>query len=1010
MTDNHRTFLGLDIGTSSLGWALVRRFASDGEIIAAGVRVFPEGMDRTRGEKSLNQDRRLARQLRRQSYRRQRRHLKLRHALTKAQLLPKSDTEFESLCSSTNPYQLRAKGVDSPLSPHELGRAIYHLGQRRGYLSNRKTGSEKDGAVAEGIGFLRDRMNATNSRTLGEYLHKHDEERARRRGHYTHRSMFDDEFEQIWNSQKRFNGEFLTASAKKAIHSAIFHQRPLKIQKHLIGYCEFEPDRRRAYAATLIAQEFRLWQNINHIRILFQDGTSRPLQDSERQQLFEFVELKQTCSWEKIKKELGLFEGDRINLERVRKSGMMGNQTAAIVASALSKNVWQKLSTRQREELVFDLINIEDDSQLMNRLTQYWQFDTENAAKLADKSLGFPKGVMHLSHKALRNITPHLSKTDTADNTGLTYDKACEAAGYNFKKDADALALGQLPMPPNLRNPMVQRALYQVRRVVNAIIKKYGMPDVVRVEMARDLKNTAKERSRIEKNTKDNEALNAEAEKFLKEEMGFSFPSRNDKLKYRLWKECGKICPFTGKSINCHELFVEPQFEVEHIIPYSRCLDDGYLNKTLCHSSANQEKGNRTPSEAFSGERYAEILQRAKSLPGKKFERFALDASERFTSTDFISQQLNETRYIATETRDYLNQLGCQVEPIKTGRFTSQLRHAWGLNNLLSDSGQKTRLDHRHHAVDAIVIALTGMREVQQITRFLNSEKAQQLGLVDIREYPAPFEALREKSQAVIDNIVVSHKTNRKVSGPLHNEFLYSLQTNKETGAAISVIRKPLSALKEKDLDNIHDVRIRELAKAHLKRSGSLKAAFSDPNNPLTIPPKKSDGKPQIVKKVRLAFSRSVRPIGRTLKGTKEKRRNVWTRGNHHIEIIEVNHAKGKKWVGVVVPLIEAVARLGKHSTVPVIQTDHGENTEFIMALHKLDMVKLTYRGERMICRLQEMSQEGEICFREHSDADTKNKTKRIRFRASSFQRSNPELLEVDVLGNYKAVARETNH
>ena len=1018
-----KTILGLDLGTSSIGWCLVDNDPSPKNIIAAGVRIFPEGMDRSRGEKSLNQDRRLARSIRRQTYRRRRRKDKLLYALIEAGLLPADEVKRTTLMNEADPYPLRAAAIESRLEPWQIGRALYHLGQRRGYLSNRKTGQEKDGKVAEDIQQIYSEIDAGGFKTLGQYLASLDPHQHRIRGRYTSRQMYIDEFNAIWDKQVQFYPEVLSVANRKLIHDAIFFQRPLKIQKHLVGYCEFETDRKRAPAASLIAQEFRLWSSINNIKVLLGDGSERWLTDKERLQLHEALKTKKTLTWERIRKLLGFFESDRFNLERVRKSGMLGNQTVAILQGALGVKPWKALGERKQEDLVHDLVFL-DDKALKRRLQKYWKFEPDVVTKLFNRSLELPKGYMHLSQKAMRAIVKHLAFAETKDNRGLTYDKACEQAGYQHTKEDTTLELNRLSfagklakkstkegkrIPPNhpkylvqhhqsiaeLRNPLVERAMYQVRKVVNAIIREYGKPGIIRLEMARDLKNNAKQRDRLEKQQRKNEEANKEARAFFEEHvhLGVVNPSRTDLLKYRLWLECEQQCPFSGKPINTNDLFGEaPKFQIEHILPYSRCLDDSYMNKTLCHVDWNHRKGNQSPGEAFQGEEYAEILQRAKKLPAAKFKRFALDAMKDKSIEEFVSQQLNESRYIATKTAEYLQQLGVKVQHVKGGT-TAILRRVWGLNGILSDTGEKTRLDHRHHAVDALVIALTDRRAVKRIS---TESHVRDDGRVRIESYPSPISDIRKQAEAAIKSIVVSHKMQRKVKGPLHKEFLYSLTGEVDTkGIPIVAIRKSLSDMKEKDLGHIRDPKIRQLALEHLGNSKNYADAFKNKSNPFGM--KTKDGRFQPIRKVRLEYNRSVTPIGKLLSKKNDKRRNVWTMGNHHIEIVVYRDKKDKlKWKGYVVSTLEAALRnvAGK----PIVKTEHADGEQFVMALHANDVVRLRHKGQEKLCRVQKMDINQNIVFREHFDNNLEVKEP-VKFTANSLRAAEPTLLEIDPLG-----------
>ena len=204
--------LGLDLGPNSIGWALVDD--ANEKIVELGVRIFPEGVDKfdTKDEVSPNEGRRTARAMRRQSTRRRRRKRTLRLALVEAGLFPANLDEQRELLTR-DPLSLRARALDEKLSPHELGRVFYHLGQRRGFLSNRKKDrGDKDvkGLLAE-ISDLAKEIDESGARTLGELLywkarsldHCRPTENDHVRRRHTRRRMYEDEFEAIWEAQRR---------------------------------------------------------------------------------------------------------------------------------------------------------------------------------------------------------------------------------------------------------------------------------------------------------------------------------------------------------------------------------------------------------------------------------------------------------------------------------------------------------------------------------------------------------------------------------------------------------------------------------------------------------------------------------------------------------------------------------------------------------------------------------------------------------------------------------------
>ena len=245
--------LGLDIGSNSIGWALLKTEGKS-SIIDMGVRVFPEGVDRdTKGlEKSKNATRREARGARTTHQRRSKRKEQLVKTLQAIGFLPTDDTELRSLFHTTNPYGLRKKGLDEKLERYEFGRALYHINQRRGFKSNRKSGkASEDGVVIKGANSLQTEINAKGCRTIGEYFAGLNPEEQRIRKQYTFRSMYADEFDFLWAKQKEFYPDTLTEELRKKIRDEIiFFQRPLKPQNEKIGNCELEPGKNDARAGT----------------------------------------------------------------------------------------------------------------------------------------------------------------------------------------------------------------------------------------------------------------------------------------------------------------------------------------------------------------------------------------------------------------------------------------------------------------------------------------------------------------------------------------------------------------------------------------------------------------------------------------------------------------------------------------------------------------------------------------------------------------------------------------
>lgn len=971
--------LGLDLGTSSIGWALLGAGETkvSSKLIACGSRIFHEALDaKTKAPK--NQARRDARSARKLVARRKMRKETLLNLLVKSGLLPE-DKESRDLLLVDNkqfePYRLRKHGLDERLSLFELGRIMYHINLRRGFQSNRKARSKDDGEVNSRIKSLSKEIAASGSRTLGEYL----DAQAKKRDRNTDRSMYKEEFELIWKKQQEHYNSLLTPVLKVVIHKSIFFQRPLKLQKNLVGKCTFEPSRKRAARALLEAQRFRMLQDINHLAI--KNPVTRELRlldTDERQTLLTLLEKQKSVSWTKARKTLGLHEGEVFNLEEGKKKELIGNRTSYALRSILGKR-WDEMTQNERGALITDMLTIDNESSFLKRMAGHWGFGQETAEELAKTE--FEPGYARLSRKAICNILPHLEQ-------GLAYDKACLAAGYDHSKPGSAVFSKRLEEPPHLRNPVVQKALYEVRKIINAIIRVHGKPSVIRVEMARDMKLTRRQKQELQKKQNSLEKANDNAREILRNDFGRPEPSMADIKKYQMWMEC-LLCPYTGTAISKEMLF-SPEVDVEHIIPYSRSLDDSYMNKTLCMAEENRKiKRNKTPYEAYHADeaRYLEILQRIKNLPYPKRRRFE---QKEVDTEEFIERQLNDTRYICVEVKKYLQQLGSKVE-ISKGEATAALRHRWNLNRILSedDGSGKNRNDHRHHAVDAIVIALTSRSLFQRLSKLSAQSGAglSERGFSLDLPWPSFYEDVQEK----VKNIIVSHALSRKIAGALHEETAYGYSEHEKLFA----YRKPLSDLKAGMVEKIRDKKVRDLVKARIAQcEGDLKKAFGNQSLPLTH----VDGKTPI-NSVRLAVAfdqKTVFPV----KGKGNRPYKFFTYGNnHHVEIVE-DLETGKRQA-VFVSMMEA-ARRARIEKKTIVQRDHGLKYRFIMSLCPDDMVEIGKDGEKRFYRVQKMSsgKQIEVMLKRPHDAMPDYNKNSLALKSPDATKKIIRKISIDILGN----------
>lgn len=411
--------LGLDLGASSLGWAVIQLDRPGGNpvgISAAGVRIFEAGVE---GDIEQGRDasravvRRQARQPRRMQWRRQRRKQKLFILLQQLGLLPESAEndsvarkqlldELDAQLTEKHvphddhdarqklPYFLRDRAASRALPPHELGRALYHLAQRRGYQSNRKGQSkdEETGVVLSSIGEMDKKLKQAKA-PLGAYFNrkvKPHEERIRRR--WLSRKQYRDEFAAIRKAQEKAHPQ-LTPEAWGKIDDAIFFQRPLKSQSHLIGRCELEFDKRgkglkRCPLALPIAQKFRILQKVNDLRITTAIRRNDPLTEAERQTLLGILNETGELSWSKVKSLLKLGRQAKFSLEEWDDK-LIGNRTNSKMIPIFGSR-WLELSEEERTSIAREVLHYRKPEALKIRAMKFWGLDEEAAAKLADKT------------------------------------------------------------------------------------------------------------------------------------------------------------------------------------------------------------------------------------------------------------------------------------------------------------------------------------------------------------------------------------------------------------------------------------------------------------------------------------------------------------------------------------------------------------------------------------------------------------------------------------------------
>lgn len=740
-----KNILGLDLGTNSIGWALIDRDAN--KILGVGSRIIPyngtEGQDFAKGAgESRNSLRTKARTARKGYDRYQLRRKYLVNILIENDMMP--DENLKKL-SGIQLWELRDKAITANISKQELGRLLLWLNQKRGYKSGRSDANleKKDTDYVKDVKTRFDKIKALDF-TIGQYFYNElkNNEYFRVKENIFPREAYIEEFDKICAQQKKYLG-LTDELISKIRNEIIYYQRPLKSQKGLVSVCEFEgfwtkgKDGKEFFVGPKIApkssplfQIAKMWENINNIKLSSKRGETIELTPEEKQKVFEHLDNNEKLTTSDLFKILGKNKKEFTVTKQIEK-GIQGNITKNAIIQILGKNkvynnlleldlniietdrqaylyskktgeflgekpvkyIGSKVENEPFYQLWHTIYSIDDTQECSNALQKRFEIDDEIAGKLA--AIDFRKYAFgNKSVKAIRKILPYLMD-------GNMYSEAMSYAGYDHSnsltKDENLgrKLLDRLkPIEKNsLRQPIVEKILNQMVNVVNAIIEEYGKPDEIRIELARELKQGKEERNDADKR---NSKRQRENETIIKRLTEYGLrTTRNNIIKWRLYEEVDNqdkklnaICVYCGQPISITEAIRGVEVDVEHIIPKSKLFDDSQSNKTLAHRRCNSTKKDMTAYDFMktkSQQDFDDYVERVNSLFSNKIiskaKRDKLLMPEEKIPDDFISRQLRETQYIARKAREILQTI-CRNVWSTSGTVTAELRHLWGWDDV----------------------------------------------------------------------------------------------------------------------------------------------------------------------------------------------------------------------------------------------------------------------------------------------------------------------------------------
>ena len=709
-------------------------------------------------------------------------------------------------------------------------------------------------------------------RTIGEMFAKDEKYILNKRnkiGEYNNcieRQELENEVKVLFEAQRKFGNSFTSKKFEDEYLQVFNYQKPFmtaELMEKMVGKCTFEKDEPRAAKNSWTFERFMLLQKINNLS--YQIGDCKVyLTKDERDKIVKLAyEMKSGIKYTKIRKELNIpndavFTGlnyyykSKKNDEKVPSTEEIKNKVEDSmfvvlkgyheIKSVLEKsghgNTFTKFLNEPKiiDNIVEVLTRNKTDITIIEELNSIG-IETDVIELLLNIS-NFNK-FGHLSYKAIDKILPYLEE-------GLQYDKAAQEAGYNFKADSKEPQY-KLPVisKDEIRNPVVYRSVTQSRKVINAIINKYGSPYEIHIEVARELTKSFSERKKIEKIQNENRIQNDILKKDIEEHFGIKAKAV-DILKLRLYREQQGKSAYSLMPIDYNRLFENGYVEIDHAVPFSRSFDDSYNNKVLVLSKENQEKRNMIPYEYFGvTDRWSEFeafVRSAYRSNLRKRERLLVKNFNTDKENEWIARNLNDTKYIARFMSNFIKQNllfenygdNENRKSVKTinGAATSALRHYWGIPSKNRDENDL------HHAEDAVIIACATEKFQNRIREYskekdlyyhnkngeyVDSETGE---IVDVKykshemnrpwpEFKEELEARMSKNPAYdltngdfknyndidtknIKPIFVSRMPNRKIKGQAHEETIYSLK-HKEKGFV--TVKKPLNCISKSEIE-----------------------------------------------------------------------------------------------------------------------------------------------------------------------------------------------------------------
>lgn len=762
-----------------------------------------------------------------------------------------------------DPWQLRARGLHELLSGEQFAKALFHIIKHRGFQSSRKAGFQLDkhieaagaqkddqkaaeeGKMKQGVLALAKRLRASRYETIGEMLALDAEyaqgkrNRPRQYSHTVLRELLVEEIKLLFERQRQQGSQFASPEFEQGILDCLTYVKPPQtaaLLESLVGQCTYYPDLPRSPQNTWSAERFILLCKANNVSYWL--GTEKKmLTPEQRQAVIAAAYEHPAMTFKHVRAAAGLdpearFTAVNYGGRRRRASEPEGAATRpskdpetmrfirltgyhTLRSACTLGGVWERVQgdAALQDTLAEGLFYHKNEGDFRDTLRARGVAEDVIEAAAGVLPEGF-SGTRPFSARAIAEMLPHLeagqSEYEATKSAGLT------PSGTLPKRADGKLLPGHFPSSV-LINPAVHRALSRCRKLVNAIVTRYGPPLEVHIEMARDLGRGMEARSEIEMEQRLREKENLDRAGKIRD-LGADPETSQNSLKYALREEQLCHCPYCARPIDLEEMLTVPDYtEIDHIIPRCLSLDDSRANKVVVHNGCNRDKGAllaRVYVEQHQPQALARYLDWAQSLarsnPGK-MRRLLKDTFDEEEQGRWQARYLNDTRTITKTLAAVLQQNlnfaeGASAAPVRcfSGSVVALARRHWGLPF-------KDRKGDAHHAVDAVVVAALSSAEIPRLTRYLRVVETRKAEVDtetgDILEWrpgtnkkprlnplwPGLRERVRElldeaeqpPLEGPIERVFICRQPERRMSGPMHKE---TIQPREAKGARQGVL------------------------------------------------------------------------------------------------------------------------------------------------------------------------------------------------------------------------------